>query len=411
MKTRLFLLSVIIMLAVLSACKDDKNNKDVKEIKLTAKQQEIAVAGNEFSLGLFQKVAESETEDNFMISPLSINYAMAMTTNGAKNNTLNQMLAAMGFTDFSLSEFNNYFGYVMDELVGLDQNVNLSVANSIWYRNGFTVLPEFLDINQQYYDAEITALNFDSPDAVNTINNWVSEATNNKIPTIIESISADVVMYLINAVYFHGTWKYEFDQSQTQTQNFYLQNSQAIETEMMKMEAELKFYYDADISMVELPYGNGDFVMDIILPSSENSAADIVTDLDNERFTEITQGLANNNIVLSMPKFKFSFENSLIPALQSLGMSDLFIEGVADLSGINGDGGLFVSDVKHKTYIDVNEAGTEAAAVTSVEVGTTSVDPNAPLYLNVDHPFIFVIRETGTGIILFTGVVRNPEQE
>ena len=112
-----------------------------------------------------------------------------------------------------------------------------------------------------------------------------------------------------------------------------------------------------------------------------------------------------------MPKFKFSFENSLIPALQSLGMSDLFIEGVADLSGINGAGGLFVSDVKHKTYIDVNEAGTEAAAVTSVEVGTTSVDPNAPLYLNVDHPFIFVIRETGTGIILFTGVVRNPEQE
>ncbi len=411
MKTRLFIISAIVILSLLSACKKDNNNRDLDTIKLSTKQQEIAAAGNGFSLGLLQKVSETETEGNFMISPLSIDYALAMTANGARNNTLNQMLATMDFADFEISEFNEYYAYIMNELVGLDPQVNLSIANSIWYRNGYTILPEFLNVNQQYYDAQIAGLDFSSPEAVSTINNWVANATNDKIPTIIDAIGGDVVMYLINAVYFYGTWKYEFDPAQTQKRDFYVSSAQTVEVDMMEMEAELKYFYDAELQIAEIPYGQGNYVMDILVPASDETPEEVIAGLTPERWQELSQGLYNQNIILSMPKFKFDFEKNLVPSLQALGMTDMFIDGIADFSGIDGLGGLFVSAVKHKTYIDVNEEGTEAAAVTSVEFSVTSVNPDGPIYLFANKPFVFVIRETSTGIILFTGVVRNPTLE
>lgn len=411
MKTRYFVFIAIVIIAFLSSCKKDKEDKEIKDIELSTKQQEIATAGNEFSLGLFQKIAETETEDNFMISPLSINFALAMTVNGAKNNTQSQMLASMGFTNFEMEEFNQYFGFVMDELVNLDSDVSLNIANSIWYRNGFTILPAFLNVNQQYYDAQIAGLDFSSPEAVSTINNWVSNATNDKIPTIIDAIGGDVVMYLINAVYFNGKWKYEFDPAQTQKRDFYVSSAQTVEVDMMEMQSKIKYFYDPELQIAEIPYGNGNFVMDILVPASDKTPQDVIANLSPARWQGLTQGLYNQDVVLSMPKFKFDFEKNLVSCLQALGMTDMFIDGVADFSGIDGLGGLFVSAVKHKTYIDVNEEGTEAAAVTSVEFAVTSVNPDGPIYLFANKPFVFVIRETSTGIILFTGVVKNPTLE
>ncbi len=407
MKTTVIFICLIAFMAILNSCDKDKNNQ-VKDIELSAKQKEIVIAGNGFSLGLLQKIDSIEADNNYMISPLSIDYALAMTANGAKNNTLDQMLNSMEFAGFELAEFNGYFGYIMDEIVNLDEDVNLSIANSIWYRNGFTVLPEFISVNQDYYNAEVSAIDFDAANAPDIINSWVSDATNGKIPDIIDNIGNDAVMYLINAVYFFGTWKYEFDQSETQKQDFYVSESLTSEVDMMKMEAELKYYYDADLSMVEIPYGQGNFVMDVILPAGDNSTGDVIFNLNNEKWQELCVGLVARNSILSLPKFKFDFENNLVPPLQALGMTDMFVDGLADFSGINGTGGLYVSAIKHKTYIDVNEEGTEAAAVTSVEVGVTSVNPDAPLYITVNRPFVFVIRELSTGVILFTGVVNNP---
>jgi serpin B len=407
MKTKVILICIIALTAILSSCKKDPENQ-AKDIDLTAKQKEIVIAGNGFSLGLLQKIDSIEADNNYMISPLSIDYALAMTANGAKNNTLDQMLNSMEFAGFELAEFNGYFGYIMDEIVNLDEDVNLSIANSIWYRNGFTVLPEFISVNQDYYDAEVSAIDFDAANAPDIINNWVSDATNGKIPDIIDNIGNNVVMYLINAVYFFGTWKYEFDQSETQKQDFYVSESLTTEVDMMKMEAELKYYSDADLSMVEIPYGHGNFVMDVILPAGDNSTGDVISNLNNEKWQELCIGLVARNSILSLPKFKFDFENNLVPPLQALGMTDMFIDGLADFSGINGTGGLYVSAIKHKTYIDVNEEGTEAAAVTSVEMAVTSVNPDSPLYITVNRPFVFVIRELSTGVILFTGVVNNP---
>ncbi|HNQ67207.1 MAG TPA: serpin family protein [Bacteroidales bacterium] len=406
MKSRYFFIAIILILSVISSCKKD-NDSDVKEIKLSTKQKEIVVAGNEFSLGLFQKVSET-TDDNFMISPLSVNYALAMTANGAKNNTQDQMLTTLGFEGFEINEFNEFFHYIMDEIVDLDSKVTLSIANSIWYRNTFNIVQSFLDVNQEYYNAHVQALNFDSPEAISTINDWVSDNTNDKIPTIIDNIPTDAIMYLINAVYFYGKWRYEFDNSQTQNGDFYISDNNSIQVEMMKMEAGLKYYFDESVNVVELPYGQGNFVMDILLPVYESNPADLIANLDQARWTEITQGLYDQDILLTMPKFQFEFENDLIPMLSELGMTDLFNPNMADLSGINGTGGLFVSKVKHKTYIDVTEKGTEAAAVTAVEVSLTSGVPDGPVYFTCDRPFVFIIRERSTEVILFTGVVKNP---
>jgi len=179
MKTTVISICLIALLAIFSSCKKD-NDAKVKDIELTAKQQEIATSGNEFSLALLRSISATETNDNFMISPLSINYALAMTANGAKNNTLTQMLAVMDFAGYELTEFNEYFKYLMNELVEIDEDVELSIANSIWYKNNFTVLQSFLDDNVEYYDAEVSPLDFASPNAVSTINDWVSENTHGK---------------------------------------------------------------------------------------------------------------------------------------------------------------------------------------------------------------------------------------
>ncbi len=413
MKAKIIIYGIILGLILFSSCKKDESETEseteteYKDIKLSAKQQEIANSGNVFSLGILQKVSASQTSGNFMISPLSIDYALAMTANGAKNNTLNEMLSALDFNDFEILEFNEYFSYLMSEIVDIDSEVELKIANSIWYRNDFSFLQSFFVVNQEYYKAYVKSLDFASSNAVSEINNWVSDNTNNKITEIIDGIPSDAVMYLINAVYFYGSWQYEFDKSNTQKQNFYLEEGNTVLVDMMEMEAGLKYYYTPEYEVVEIPYGQGNFVMDVILPAANTDVGDFVSNLNSDLWIEITQGLYSQNIVLKMPKFKFEYEKELIPSLQEMGIIDLFTNN-ADLSGMNGTGGLYVSEVKHKTYIDVNEEGTEAAAVTAVEVSYTSADPDAPLFFTLDKPFIFIIREKSTGVILFEGVMRNP---
>ena len=414
MKAKIIIYGIILGLILFSSCKKDEteteSETEYKDIKLSAKQQEIANSGNVFSLGILQKVSASETSGNFMISPLSIDYALAMTANGAKNNTLNEMLSALDFNDFEILEFNEYFSYLMSEIVDIDSEVELKIANSIWYRNDYSFLQSFFVVNQEYYKAYVKSLDFASSNAVSEINNWVSDNTNNKITKIIDGIPSDAVMYLINAVYFYGSWQYEFDKSNTQKQNFYLEDGNSVSVDMMEMETGLKYYYTLDYQVVEIPYGQGNFVMDVILPAANTDIGDFVSNLNSDLWIEITQGLYSQNMVLKMPKFKFEYEKELNPSLQEMGIIDLFT-GNADLSGMNGTGGLYVSKVKHKTYIDVNEEGTEVAAVTAVEVSYTSADPDAPLFFTLDKPFIFIIREKSTGVILFEGVMRNPLED
>jgi serine protease inhibitor len=411
-KSILVLVISIITLLVISSCDKDRNNEDLKDINLNSKQKSLVISGNTFSINLLKAISEDEAPtDNYMISPLSISLALAMTANGAKNNTLDEMLNVMGFENSDIDDFNEFFRLIVYELLNLDNKVTLTIANSIWYRDSFAPLQSFLDTNEEYYNAEISALDFSHPDAVNIINQWVSDATNRKIGGIIQSIPNDVLMYLINAIYFYGQWQYEFDKSQTKERDFYLSSGESIKVTMMEMEADLKYFDAGNMQMIEIPYGKGNFVMNVILPPNGVSPTQLLSDFDYSSWAEWTSGLYEKEVVLYMPKFKFEYSKSLVSVLQSLGMIDLFNEIASDLSGINGTGGLFVSDVKHKTFIDVNEEGTEAAAVTATEVGTTSVNPDMPIYINLNRPFVFIIREISTEVILFAGVVSDPSKE
>lgn len=406
MKMKLLTLISLCALVILSSCKKDP--QEVLDIPLTNKQARMVSSGNEFSFKLLQKVNESEsTPKNIMVSPLSVHFALAMTANGARNNTLQQMLTALDFDDYSVEEFNEYSHDLMNQLTGLDEKVTLSIANSIWYRNTFQVSQDFLDVNQQYYDAEVHSIDFASASAPGTINDWVNDATRGKIDKIVDNISEDMVMYLINAIYFYGSWKYEFEKSKTSDMDFTTGTGSIVQARMMQNETELRYFGSEDVTIVELPYGRGNFVMDVLLPAYGETTTDLISDLDADQWNAWNEVMGETEVHLYMPKFTFAYEKTLNEMLINMGMSDLFAAGLADLTGINPGGGLVVSEVKHKTFIDVDEEGTEAAAVTSVGVELTSV-PAGPVTVILDRPFVFMIRESTTGAVLFSGVVNNP---
>ena len=375
---------------------------------LSATEQQQATADNAFTLNLFKTVQSADNSgDNLFLSPLSVSFALGMTSNGAKGATLDGIKSTLDFTGFTQDEINSYYNKLITELPKLDPQTTLNIANSIWYKQGFSVLPQFLQINTSYFNAKVQALDFSNPSSVNTINSWVSGATNGKIPQIIAQILPDDRMYLINAIYFKSVWGNKFDQSQTKPMPFYLAGGSTVQTDFMMGDAiNYNFYATNTTTVIELPYVNNKFSMVIIEPTGGNTLNNVVSSLDTATWNSWMQGLISRKGQVIMPKFKFSYSILLNNSLSALGMSDAFSKA-ADFTGISTAGGLQITKVQHKAYIAVDEIGTEAAAATSVTIGTSAIE-NPPT-VTIDHPFIFVIREMKTGLIIFSGTVNNPQ--
>jgi serpin B len=283
--------------------------------------------------------------------------------------------------------------------------VRFQIANSIWYREGFSVEQPFLDVNHDYYDARVTALDFDSPAAPATINSWVDQQTNGLIKQIVETIPPEIVMYLINAIYFKGDWTYQFDLDRTRPRPFYLGDGTTVAVStMVRGSADLRRGRVPNATIVDLPYGGAAFSMTIVLPDDTSSVEHLVEGMTPEQWTDWTTSLRDGEAEVFLPKFKLTNALSLVPSLAALGMGVAFTDR-ADFTRIHTPSELYISDVKHKTYVDVNEEGTIAAAVTSVEVGVTSAGPEP---IVIDRPFIFALRENLSGTILFMGVIRHP---
>jgi len=335
-----------------------------------------------------------------------------MTYNGANGETKEAMENTLELQGLSVEEINESYKTLIDELSTIDQKVTLNIPNSIWYRNTFDVLQDFININQNYFYAKVTPLDFNDPASVGIINNWVDESTNQKIPEIIDYINPAAVMFLINAVYFNGTWVYEFDEQHTKPETFYLSNGTTKQVEMMKQEASLSYATNDLFEAVDLYYGSGNFSMVIFLPKENYTPDDIVEQMNTENWTNWMNGFSEKNIQLSLPKFKLEYGKRLNEALISLGMGIAFNHPCcADFSKINLDHDLFIGFVKHKTFIDVNEEGTEAAAVTIVEVAFTSMPGDTPYQFIVNKPFLFAIKERDTDAIIFIGKVMEPEYD
>ncbi|UCF19820.1 MAG: serpin family protein [Gemmatimonadota bacterium] len=375
---------------------------------LEVAEVELIAADNAFGLKLFRQIQAETADGNIFVSPLSVAMALGMTYNGAAGSTLSAMQETLELQGLTLEQVNRSYRSLIDLLAGLDPSVEFILANSIWYRQGFPVEQSFLDVNREYFDAEVAALDFASPGAATTINDWVAEKTNGRIDEIVDSpIDPILVMFLINAIYFKGDWTYQFDRDLTRDAPFFLESGseKLVPTMAYGEPVEVGYYKDSEIEAVDLPYGGKAYSMTIMLPVGEGNVGALVESLDGARWAQVVGGMAVLEAEVRMPKFTLEYELELNDALKALGMEVAFDQGAADFSKIYpGPERLFISKVKHKTFVDVNEEGTEAAAVTSVEVGLTS----APPVISVDRPFVFVIRERLSSTILFMGLITDP---
>ncbi|AMR31584.1 proteinase inhibitor I4 serpin [Mucilaginibacter sp. PAMC 26640] len=411
MKRRTPLLLFVLLIIALAACNKSNIKPDTgKDLVLTAAEQQKVAADNAFTLKLFKEIFSVETgARNVFISPLSVSFAVGMTANGAKGTTLDGINSTMNFSGFTQSAVNSYYNKLITELPQMDPNTKLGIANSIWYRQGMEVVPQFIETNSTNYQARVQALDFTSATAKDQINNWVSEKTSGKIPAIVDNLSADAQMYLINAIYFKSIWKNKFDVAKTQKKAFTLGDNSTVQADFMS--GNLNYNNNVITEggkatiIAEFPYSNNKFSMVAVIPDAGVSIKQLVAGIDSAKWKSWMGGLGAQHGQVNLPKFKFSFAKSMKDPLINLGMRTAFSD-MADFSGIRAKGELKISEVKHKAYVEVNEQGTEAAAVTSVEIGVTATE--AIPELNLNRPFLFVIREMKTGLILFAGVVNNP---
>jgi serine protease inhibitor len=403
--------SLPLFLLILIACSKPTNSdapvKELKPIELAGGGDQVVSASNEFGLDLFREISAHETIDkNLFISPTSISLALAMTWNGARTATADSMAFALRFPDLDTNEINAVYRDLMNGLTTVDEKVLLSIANSIWYRQDFVVESDFIAANQNYYKAKVAGLDFGDPSSKDIINGWVEEQTNGKIKDLIASIDNSYVMFLVNAIYFKGLWQIEFDKANTHDAPFILPDGSQKTVSMMYLDDTLSSFSNELFQAVELDYGRGNYSMVVLLPKAEKSVNDIINVLTPENWTNWMNGFNKTDLVLSLPRFKFEYDIQLKDALTAMGMGIAF-SYAADFTGINKDGGLYIDYVRHKSFVEVNEEGTEAAAATVVAIKETAMLENI-MYVN--HPFIFAIREKSTGAVVFLGRVANPEE-
>ncbi|MGN6193489.1 MAG: serpin family protein [Ginsengibacter sp.] len=385
---------------------------ETKTIVLPVDGSAIINANNKFAFDFFNAALKQDSENNNkLISPLSIYLALSMAYNGANNSTKDSISKALQLSGIDINSLNELCHTLISMLPQEDNKVKLSIANSIWYKqNTYQPIPSFLDAVHVNYDASVNPLNFDDPSSVTKINNWIAEKTNNKIPKIIDNISPGDLMYIINAIYFNGAWKYAFNPSNTSNGIFYLQDGSSKSVPFMNQKLTTKKYTDSLISMIELPYGGGkSFSMYILKPVDQLKPLNtFCASLNQDYLQNAISKMDSATFQLQMPKWEYSYKiENMKSELAQLGMGISFAAD-ADFSKLYDPSQVkpFISKAIHKTYIKVSEEGTEAAAVTAIGMEVTA----APIFnvFNLDHPFLYIIIEKQTGAILFLGTVNDP---
>ena len=373
----------------------------------------LANASNEFGLALFKKLVNDE--ENVFISPTSIYTALAMTYNGARGDTLAAMAEVLGVGGVELNRFNENNLARLYQLQEADSEVILNIANSLWMREGVEFNPHFVERNADYYDASVRELDFSTREAVDTINGWVDSRTNGLIEEIVEyPIDPDSILFLINAVYFLGKWSEPFDPDLTQEKIFYGPEGEIEDVPFMRGSDNYAYLEkEGEFQAVRLPYGETErLAMYVFLPHGQQPLSQFVVGLDGDKWNEWRGQFETMQGNLFLPRFSMEYENTLNEVLKAMGMEIAFDEGRADFYDmVVRDAGdrLFISEVKHKSFIEVDEKGTEAAAATSVEIMPTSA-PLDPFHMDVNRPFFFLIHDRETNEILFAGTVIDPTQ-
>lgn len=399
----------VALVFIFSGCKksDEKLPTEPVQIDLTANQISLISSENTFAFDIFKKVIDKAGPENIIISPLSISTALSMTLNGANGATLNGMLETLRMNGVSPETINNSSRDLTKALLSVDKRVMISIANSVWSENNFVVKKPFSDVLTQYYSAESKSFDITDPKVPEMVNSWIDTKTNGLIDHMLDQVPSETRMLLINAIYFKGKWSSQFDKANTVQGSFYKSDGSTIQVPMMKQNAQYKIYDGDGFTLAELPYGQGNFVMDIILPDAKDGIKTVLPLISDTNLKVWVNQMSMKATDISMPRFKYMFKKELKDILKDMGMAIAFTEN-ADFSNIS-DIGLLISFVLHQALIETNEEGTEAAAATIIGIGVTSAGPD--FQLNIDHPFIYLIRETTTNSILFMGKVSDPNAE
>jgi serine protease inhibitor len=403
-QTRL-VLSLLLPIMLASACAGSTEPAGrVPELEalpraLTPAERKVLDAGNDFSWTLLQRVSEQQRGKTVVISPISASMALGMTLNGAAGSTFDEMRSALRLGGASLEEIDEGYKASIALLRGLDNTVEFRLANSIFHEPRFPFHQSFLDAGKNYFDAEIQPLDFLSPGAPGTINAWVSKATNGRITSMVES-TRDEVMYLLNAIYFKAKWRDPFDPARTRDAEFRAADGTRQPAKLMHREGTLRWFRNDQVEGAVLPYGNGAFAMTILLPAEGTSIDAFAESIDGVTWLAWQSQVRETGMDLYLPRFTIAYERTLNDDLAALGMGDAFSPSRANFSRMTSEG-VYISIVKQKTWVQVDEEGTEAAAATSVGIRPVSLPPS----MRVDRPFVFVIHERLSGTVLFVGKV------
>jgi len=363
---------------------------------------------NDFSFEFYNQIISND-DGNIFYSPYSIFTALSMAYEGADGNTATEMKNILNILqDDPVTEAS--FGRLYNLLNQNQDGYKISTANAFWANQDYTFLDSYLNLLENYYMAEANSLDFSqNVEAANTINSWIEEQTNNKIKDMIKPIQLSVLTKLVltNAIYFKGQWETEFDPDSTYETDFELSNGETVTVDMMMNSDDAEYFYTSndDLKILEIDYKGNDLSMIIILPK-ENDISIAENAINSNTLSNWKQELVKMELSVQIPKFTFETDYNLNNLLTDMGMDDAFIPGLSDFSKMDGTKNLFISDVIHKAFVEVNEEGTEAAAATAIIMGETSIEE--PLYFKADHPFLFLIQQKETGAILFTGRVMDP---
>lgn len=374
----------------------------------------LIAAINRFGLRLLLELAAGAPAENLLISPASLSAALSMTHNGAAGDTAAAMAETLGLRGLSLGEINRAHAALWAALAQADPQVTFEAANSLWARLGMPFLPDFIACNRAFYGAEVTNLDFADPKAADTINAWVNDRTHGKIADIVAPpIDPLTILFLINALYFKGQWRSQFDPAATKPGIFHLLDGRKKECPMMSQSGKYPYMERPGFQAISLSYGTGRFSFCIFLPAADLGLTGFLNQLMGDGlaiWNEWMGGFRVQNGAISLPRFKIAYTKSLDSALSALGMAIAFGDS-ADFRGMSRLGeepGISIADVLHKTFMEVNEEGTVAAAVTKVEMVARCLPP-PPFQMVVDRPFFCAIRDHETGVVVFAGVVVEPE--
>lgn len=400
----------LIWVLFFAGCQQDHANPEnrINLRDLSADEKELIISVNKFSFDLFKEIALQNTSQNLFISPFSVNMALSMALNGADSMTLLNMQKSLRYDVLERLEINKAFNKFTPFLQQVDGKVKLSLAHTVWYNEKLEVQPLFRDMMIAYYHANVESLDFSSNKAAKTINKWIENETGRKVKELIKDVKPDEVVYLVSTIHFKGSWTFPFNKEMSKPGTFYFEDGKSIDAEMMFTDkAAYRYYNDTRKTLIDIPYGNLQYSMTILLPHEGDSISGIVQTLTSNELQEALMHTDTVSYYLQMPKFKIKYSTELKGPLIALGMKEAFNDK-ACFPGFSSTAPAWISNVLHNASIEVNEEGTEASAAAGSIIKNQSSGSTQSVSLN--RPFIFFIRENHSGAILFAGMLTNPAQ-